>query len=255
MSVNHLRAARRCRRTPSAVAFLLLLSLFLFHSGPADSSRGDINVRTHLGPRLLFAAAQQRQCALLQDLSNYGVNLNLFAPNTVYLNGEYFCAESAPAQYYCKCGVATNCKTKYDPWGRNIGSCECCSSWMISCFIVLGIFSALCIFGAVYVVACQGRWWCDGYATLKASFMPRRGPAVSCPSSRPLPQNLFRGYAAADFINITEPPETFSSAGAAPASSPVNSPSGAGVGHEDGFGSASEARARRPPLTPDWHHS
>ncbi|KAG5468200.1 hypothetical protein LSCM1_02176 [Leishmania martiniquensis] len=258
MSADLVRTAWRCRRALTAVALLFLLSLCLPPSGPAHSLQGDPIANTHCHPRLLFAlAAEGRQCSQLQDLRDYGVNLRLLTSGTFYLNGEYFCAESAPAQYHCRCGVATKCKARHDPWGRDIGSCECCSPWMIGCFIVLGIFSVVCIFGAAYMVRCQGRWWCDGYAAPKTSFMPRRGPAVSCPPSRPLPPNLFRGHATADFTNATASPEAFSGTGAASASSPQdNSPWVADVGNEDGLGFVGEdgeTRGRR--VQPDWRRS
>ncbi|AYU82465.1 hypothetical protein, conserved [Leishmania donovani] len=258
MSADHLRVMQRCCRTTTTAALLFLLSALLFHHCPVDSSNGSTDVKAYRVSRPVFAAAQLRQCAQLQDLGNYGVNLNLFAPKTVYLNGEYFCAESAPAQYRCRCGVATTCKPMLDPWERDIGSCDCCSSWMIGCFVILGVFSAISVFGAVYVVGCQGKWWCDGYATLKTALIPRRGPAVSCPPSRPLPQNLFRGYASADFTNVEAFPEMPVSAVTAPTSPQVNTPGVDDPNHGAVFGSEAEygeARVRYPLLPPELRHA
>ncbi|CAJ1004839.1 hypothetical protein Q4I28_000154 [Leishmania naiffi] len=242
MSVNHLHAVQQRNRPITAVALLFLLSLLLSHPGLMDSSSsGNTALTDYLGPRVRFAnALELRQCAQLQDLRDYGVNLNLFAPNTVYLNSEYFCSETAPAQYQCRCGFATTCKAKRDPWGRNIGVCDCCSSWMIACFIVLAIFSIISFLGAVYVVGCQGKWWCDGYVTPKASLMPRRGPTVSCPPSRPLPENLFRGYASVDFTNSEASLGASVGAGTASASPLENSPNAADPNHEVWLGSDAE---------------
>ncbi|CBZ30259.1 conserved hypothetical protein [Leishmania mexicana MHOM/GT/2001/U1103] len=258
MSADPLRAMQRCRRTTTTAALLFLLSALLFHRGPVDSNNGSTDVKAYRISRPVFAAATElRQCAQLQDLGNYGVNLNLFTTQTVYLNGEYFCAESAPAQYRCRCGIATTCKPKLDPWGRNIGSCDCCSSWMIGCFVILGVFSVISIFVAVYVVGCQGKWWCDGYATLRTALIPRCGPAVSCPPSRPLPQNLFRGYASADFTNAEASPEVPVSAGTAPTLPRVNTAGVDDANHETVFGSNAEdgeARAQYPLLPPELRH-
>ncbi|KAK7200818.1 Enriched in surface-labeled proteome protein 11 [Novymonas esmeraldas] len=236
MTANLVGVARVWRRAATSVVLFLLVLSALSPSSPSVERGGDLASAAALllGPRVRVArAAQLRECPQLQDLGDYGVNLNLFDPNSVYLNGAYFCAKSAPAQYHCRCSVATTCKKMSDPWGRNIGSCDCCPPWMIVCFVVLGIFFVICVLGAVYVVTCQGRWWCDGYASPKASLMPRRGPAVSCPPTRPFPQNLFRGYTSSDFVNAEATPGASLSAGGASVLTPVRSPNLSSVANND----------------------
>lgn len=253
---------RQCRRTTTTLALLSLLCVVLLSLGPsgdiglpASAPTGSGAALRRCGPHVLFAAAASGlpQCAQLQDQSNFGVNLNLFSANNVYLNGEYFCADTAPAQYHCHCSVATACKKKSDPWGRNMGSCECCPPWMIACFVILGVFFIVCIMGSLYVTVCQGRWWCDGYATPKTSLMPRRGPAVSCPPTRPLPQNLFRGYVSADFVNVSATPagDTASTA-AASAVQPTPSRGSAAAGESAAFGH-DEGEERLPMMQPHLH--
>ncbi|GET92212.1 hypothetical protein, conserved [Leishmania tarentolae] len=252
MYADHRRVTERCRRTTTIAVLFFLISVLLPQSGSVDNGNGNTDVKAYRVSRPFFtAAASPRQCAQLQDLQGYGVNLNLFLPDTVYLNGEYFCAESAPAQYRCRCGMATRCKKKLDPWGRNIGFCNCCSSWMIGCFVLLGIFSAISIFGALYVIGCQGKWWCNGYAILKMDFIPRCGPAVSCPPSQPVPQTLFRGYDPSDFTNTEAPIETPVSTPAVSTASQVNTSRIREVNHEAMFGSDAEdgeARGQYPLL-------
>lgn len=153
------------------------------------------------------AGSSLGRCPQLQDLS--GINYNLFTGSVYYYNGEYFCSDEAPEQFRCKCGVASVCKTKADPWGANIGTCDCCPAWMLACFFLLAFlfFISACV--AIYAIACQGKWWCDGYMMPAKSLIPRRAPAVICPaSSARLPENVFRSFPSTDFVNVVENPET-----------------------------------------------
>lgn len=196
-------------RSPMMTAGLLLLASLALFSTSSSPSLCAAGVCGGVGKVVLFAEAskQQPKCAQLAELFNYGVNRNLIASAnyTYYLDSQYFCANTAPVQYHCKCSTSTTCRRKDDPWGRNIGVCQCCPSWMIACLVLLCLFFLIGIFCGVYVLTCEGRWWCDGYVPPSTALMPRRGPAVACPPSRPLPDNLFRGYASADFVNAPLP--------------------------------------------------
>jgi hypothetical protein len=191
-----------------AVTLLLLASFFPFPSSTfLMLSMLGLSVGGPTGIPLVEAAEKLPECSQLTDLSSYGVNLKLFSSGgTYYLDGQYFCSNTAPAQYHCKCSFSTTCKTKADPWGRNIGECKCCPPWVIACVVLAILFGVLWLLSGVYVWVCQGRWWCDGYPMPVATLMPRRGPAVTCPASRPLPDGLFRGYAASDFVDVHTPP-------------------------------------------------
>ncbi|KAG5493895.1 hypothetical protein JKF63_01727 [Porcisia hertigi] len=203
MFAGHLRAAQRCRWITLTVALFFLLGFLPAPPDPLDGGGNRRSGTAHLSsPLWVTAAAELLQCAQIKDLENYGVNLHLFPPDTIYLKSEFFCAESAPNQYRCRCSPTTTCKSKLDPWGRNIGSCECCSPWVITCFVILCMIFVICILAAVYAGKCQGEWWCDGYPIPRIPLMPRRGQAVSCPPSLPLPQNLFYGYPSTNFTNI-----------------------------------------------------
>ncbi|KPA82177.1 putative mitochondrial hypothetical protein [Leptomonas pyrrhocoris] len=160
------------------------------------------------GVLLAEAAAKTRTCAELSDLFNYGVNKFLFdsGGESYFTDGQYFCADTAPAQYRCNCDLSTTCKRSLDPWGRNIGVCGCCPGWMIACLTLICLVFGICIVGILYGMLFQGCWWCDGYEKPTGSLMPRRGPAVTCPSTRPLPDNLFRGYVSTDFTNAAPSP-------------------------------------------------
>ncbi|KPI86457.1 hypothetical protein ABL78_4488 [Leptomonas seymouri] len=188
-------------RSPATAATLLLVASLVFFS-PSAYPRFGI-----AGVLLAEASPKLRYCAQLADLLDYGVNRALLSTGSeiYYLNGYFFCADSAPAQYRCKCDLALACKEKLDPWGRNIGMCSCCRTWVIFCLIMFCIFFGLCISSSIYVLLLQGCWWCDGYVRPTAALIPRRGPTATCPPSLPLPDYLFRGYTSTDFVNVTSP--------------------------------------------------
>ncbi|KEG09653.1 hypothetical protein DQ04_04861010 [Trypanosoma grayi] len=114
---------------------------------------------------------------------------------------EYFCADSAPEQLQCRCGISTTCMEKDDPWGQNIGVCGCCPWWLILFFVFFGIvfFTAMAL--VLYMWFCRGKWWCDGYPLPVQPVMSRRGPPIVARPSAPLPPNLFRTYRASDFVS------------------------------------------------------
>jgi len=115
-------------------------------------------------------------------------------------DGMYFCSSNAPTQFKCTCGTAGVCNTLNDPWGRDIGSCECCPVWV---WVILGIFGVLFVIAVVVIIyACclRDKWWFDGFPRPIQPILPRRGPPVVAPVGMPLPRDLFRGYRISDFI-------------------------------------------------------
>ncbi|ESL10309.1 hypothetical protein TRSC58_01961 [Trypanosoma rangeli SC58] len=124
-----------------------------------------------------------------------------------YLDNEYFCADKAPLQFYCQCGVVSTCMKHEDPWGRNIGVCGCCPWWIIILFVLFCAVVVGSIITVLYVWFCRGKWWWDGYPPPIRFVMCRRGPATVVPATGPLPPNLFRGYRISDFVSGPAEPQ------------------------------------------------
>lgn len=182
------------RRSPLVTAALLLLTSFVLLSAlPPTQYNGGIV--------LANAAGKLPRCTDVESLTNYGVNLNFFTSKGAYvIKGPLFCASTAPAQYRCRCSVVKTCKAQSDPWGRNIGYCGGVAPWVAVCVAIAVALFLVSLLLSLHQYL-HGRWWYDGYLVPLPSLMPRRGPAVACPASRRLPENLFRGYPSTAFVN------------------------------------------------------
>ena len=146
---------------------------------------------------VVAAAEGGADCLPLRELEFVSKNEKI--RNSMTNADVYFCAHTAPQQFYCRCPSSTVCKEFLSADGRDLGQCRCCAGW------IYGILGALALMGLggvsflIYLMACKGKWWCDGYHPAVTPFLPRRGAPVVIPSSLPLPSGVFRGYKASDF--------------------------------------------------------
>lgn len=143
-------------------------------------------------------------CADLQDIKD--INLRLLISNgssTFYSNVAYFCGPDAPKQLACKCVVTNTCNSFKDGWGRNIGQCQCCSTWMNSTIFIPPVFFCLIVFLYAYVFFYRDKiWWLEGYPRAIVPVMPDQRCATICPEGAPLPSHTFDGFNSDDFDNV-----------------------------------------------------
>ncbi|RNF04651.1 hypothetical protein TraAM80_04946 [Trypanosoma rangeli] len=147
------------------------------------------------------------RCRPIANLRGINPRILTMPTATFYLDNEYFCADKAPLQFYCQCGVVSICTKHEDPWGRDIGVCGCCPWWIIVLFILFGIVVVASVSTVLYVWFCRGKWWWDGYPPPIRFVMCRRGPSTVVPATGPLPPNLFRGYRISDFVSGSADPQ------------------------------------------------
>ena len=145
------------------------------------------------------ASDELQECIALDDIRQYSkYHLNQLGYE-LELDGYYFCSDTAPKRYQCKCSTSSVCHKKYDPFGRDLGECGCCQTWIwaVLLFLLVAIFIGLLF--CLYACLCRGRWWCDGHPRTVQPILPRRGPPTVLPSSVPVPTTMFRNYRPVDF--------------------------------------------------------
>ena len=121
-------------------------------------------------------------------------------------NNYYFCGPRAPRQFQCQCPVQFVCHPYMDPWGRDIGECDCCGGWLWLVVFVLGALVLIAFSVCGYSFCIRGRWWMDGFPTPLQPLQPKRRPPVIAAATQPLPPNLFAGYRSTDFSSGSLPP-------------------------------------------------
>ena len=169
--------------------------------------RGLRTIRLFLAVVLVlpFVVRATNLCPALSDVTRIDTGKMRDEGYAVDLNGNYFCASTAPAPLQCTCGSAAVCVEKLDPWDRNIGECACCPGWVYIVLAVFCFFFAIGLGIAFYGCFMRGKWWCDGYPPPIQPLLPKRGPPTVAPASAPnLPANIFRGYRSQDFISGEE---------------------------------------------------
>ena len=176
-----------------AVFGCLLLSSLLVAPSSAQTQPGELEECVSLQEMDFYSRSE------LEELG-YGLEPDQF----------YFCADSAPSQFRCKCSAANVCGTKRDPWGRDLGQCQCCAAWFWAVLMILLLAVVVGLIFCMYACCCRGAWWCDGHPAPVQPILPRRGAPMVIPASMPLPTSLFRGYRVTDF-DTGLPPATAAS--------------------------------------------
>lgn len=234
----HRREAKESRKTSLRSAALLLIesvliSLFLFLSfsstyestlpSPASSSSVYLPSAVHQSMKSIFTFAiagattdvtSTQECNQLKDLDS-NININDLISNLdgnpnepeygFKKEGYYFCGADSPPYLSCKCGISSVCYERLDPWGRDLGECGCCTSWVIILFAIFAVIIVTVLVGGLYACMCHGTWLYDGYPQPITPLLPQRSATIIAPASFPLPEHAFRPYRSSDFISSDDP--------------------------------------------------
>lgn len=137
--------------------------------------------------------ASESKCLKLIDLN--GVNFNLFGLTDVSFTTTdlLFCSPDAPSQFKCTCPSIYSCHKKPDPWGKNIGSCECCA-WYIILIIVVLVILMMVPPAILLTVLCKKKWYLTGDPPALPLIVPRRGAMTRVPTGPSIPPHLFTEF-------------------------------------------------------------
>lgn len=144
--------------------------------------------------------ADNRECVSLDSLQ--GINRKLLASvkESYATNALLFCASTAPSQYMCSCPMFYACDEKPDPWGKNIGSCNCCSWYVILICITLVL---LCLGSPIIFlsVLCRKKWYLFGFPPPLPLIVPRRGAITRVLAGSSIPSHLFEEFSRQNFAD------------------------------------------------------
>ena len=208
------RRLSRMAALAAAIAILFVIS-FADSSSPSIVSSSVITFAA-AGPSTLPTAVtdSSQECSQLKDLDSTINIKDLIGPNDLNPNepdfgfskeGYYFCGADAPAYLQCKCGISSVCSKQLDPWGRDMGKCGCCTTWIIVLFAIFAIVIAVVLVGGMYACMCHGTWLYDGFPLPLMPLLPQRSATIIAPASFPLPEQAFRPYRSTDFISSDDP--------------------------------------------------
>lgn len=118
-----------------------------------------------------------------------------------------FCGAESPRAVSCQCDSINKCHSKLDPYGRNVGVCKCCGTWLVVCLTLFCLALVL----LVPMTACMlcppprgSLWWVYGYPKRLDFGYVKLGQPGPSPPGVPFTRSVFTYYRPENFVDVND---------------------------------------------------